>query len=667
MLCGRRAVVTLSQHKFGSDELVAVSTDVESGEEVMARFSVADLRAASMLSTDTAMASALKALERAIVENRGGGELDKSVSFAGVDDRSATAARDDLDDIETRLLHAGRGPHAMADYAAPEQEALQPHDFLTNPTEPTPHSQISDKTDMFSFGVLLCHLISGAPRRMAQSQAINGLKFRLESPEETVAHAFPPSAREQSRLLDILADLAQHCMSTLPEHRPTAAIAVSLLESALAVVGATVDPKIPGPDDVVIPADQQRMNEAKYYMYARRDWVKAAELLMPFMPDERAALPVTVDWKPMLRMLRGVKQALVEGGNTASVATFPYSQMCLRVRGMPGALRVRMFPLHDVCRWGSIVELDALLAIAGDNLMPGVIRREMDKYWTSDVNYVRALRDLSLKVGRKPFKALLLDELDDDGESLLRLACAGGHEKIVDRLLRNHADVNAADVSGSCHRAVGAIIVVVVMAVFPCSRSLERRRCTKLVLQGALRLSRLSWSGVRSLTLHRYVRLMPERIAAFYREVAVIFTHANEPVCAFPEHGHVPNARRSSQRTCAHREGAAGLGCEPRCIRCELACHVLSAGLLFERGLLMTVCFPLPQGHGRLPIHIACALGFVDVVKTLISYGCNVMRMVGALRDSALACFCCYACSACPTGAKTERTALVAIHTSQTD
>ncbi len=120
---------------------------------------------------------------------------------------------------------------------------------------------------------------------------------------------------------------------------------------------------------------------------------------------------------------------------------------CAQARGIPGALRLALFPFHEICRYGFLDELKALLADVGDELAPAAIRREMEKYWDDDNEYVRILRQLALDVGRVSFRSMLLEERNTDGDTPLVLACQCGHADSVAYLLASGVSVSTVDVS----------------------------------------------------------------------------------------------------------------------------------------------------------------------------------------------------------------------------
>lgn len=93
-----------------------------------------------------------------------------------------------------------------------------------------------------------------------------------------------------------------------------------------------VDPKLPGPDVTPIPASQQLFNEAKYYMFAREDWPVAAELLRHLLPDGNKGLPKGIDWPPLMKLLRTIKDGLIRSGED-TWDSFPYYRIALQVRG----------------------------------------------------------------------------------------------------------------------------------------------------------------------------------------------------------------------------------------------------------------------------------------------------------------------------------------------
>jgi hypothetical protein len=119
----------------------------------------------------------------------------------------------------------------------------------------------------------------------------------------------------------------------------------------------------------------------------------------------------------------------------------------VQARGFPGALRLRLFPLHDACRWNALSELREIVKDVGDSLAPAVIRNLMDKFWKSDEPYVRSLRAQALVTGRKSYLSLVLEECDDDGETPLKLACRYATADIVRYLVELGASVHAVDVS----------------------------------------------------------------------------------------------------------------------------------------------------------------------------------------------------------------------------
>lgn len=120
---------------------------------------------------------------------------------------------------------------------------------------------------------------------------------------------------------------------------------------------------------------------------------------------------------------------------------------CAQARGIPSALRLALFPFHEICRCGFLDELKALLVDVGDELAPAAIRREMEKYWDEDEGYVRTLRQLALDVGRVSFRSMLLEERNTDGDTPLVLACQWGHADVVAHLLASGVSVSTVDVS----------------------------------------------------------------------------------------------------------------------------------------------------------------------------------------------------------------------------
>lgn len=69
------------------------------------------------------------------------------------------------------------------------------------------------------------------------AQAINGLKFDMEPAEDYVNRVLPPAILALSRPLECVRDLALHCVNERPSCRPSAALAATLLESALTLAG----------------------------------------------------------------------------------------------------------------------------------------------------------------------------------------------------------------------------------------------------------------------------------------------------------------------------------------------------------------------------------------------------------------------------------------------
>lgn len=188
MLCGRPTHVTLSQPTICKEELLCVATDMESGHDIFATVNISSLRErAGGITVDACMRRAVRELERiqqgqhglsanTTTDEHDAMQIDVVHSLSATVPRpastSSTASQSSLPSadalrrkqdqaaIEKCLLVYGRGPHGMVDYIAPEQEAVQPHEFLMEvpvfPGMPAPFvaDSVTDRADVFSFGLV---------------------------------------------------------------------------------------------------------------------------------------------------------------------------------------------------------------------------------------------------------------------------------------------------------------------------------------------------------------------------------------------------------------------------------------------------------------------------------------------------------------------------------
>ena len=236
MLCGRPAHVTLSQPTVCKEELLCVATDMETGHDVFATISISSLRErAGSITVDACMRRAVRELERvqqgqpALPANTATDEHDamqadvvhslsaavlrpastsSTASQSSLPSADALRRKQDQDAIEKCLLVHGRGPHGMVDYIAPEQEAVQPHEFLMEnpvfPGMPAPFvaDSITDRADVYSFGLVCArecdystmyvNAVTAACLKM--TGATTGVEFRRRKPTRAFVCLVEPAA-----------------------------------------------------------------------------------------------------------------------------------------------------------------------------------------------------------------------------------------------------------------------------------------------------------------------------------------------------------------------------------------------------------------------------------------------------------------------------------------
>lgn len=192
---------------------------------------------------------------------------------------------------------------------------------------------------------------------------------------------------------------------------------------------------------------QMWLAEAKYYVYARRDYDSAVACVRHLLPDPGVPLEAGRDWPPLFRFLFAVKhghtrthaerraraldtsaQLLTDGALSASTSgpltqshaswtwrsgtmgargtsgggsggsagevvgddlehdpsLFPVFTLALDVRGLPGgALVLPVYPLHEAVRSGVASEVAALIRHVGSTTVYERAHWEMDRHWSS--------------------------------------------------------------------------------------------------------------------------------------------------------------------------------------------------------------------------------------------------------------------------------------------
>jgi hypothetical protein len=336
MLHARAVTLSIYQPCVGKASVRAVAADVNSSDTWTCDVALDQLPLTATFSSAAIIQCVVDALEaRYPARSLGATQRGKSCVYDSLDESflDTVATSSDVDLAQT-VVAGERGPHAIAEFAAPEQEALQPHHFLVKDdgsgSTGSADVVLSAKTDVYSFGLVLCYLISGCQRKLHPLPANNGLKFLVEPIPTFVARALPSGSLAENRLLDSLHTLAVHCLHETPSCRPTAAVCASLIESAMEVAGEVTDPKEPPPLGVTPTPKEQDMNEAKYYMYARDDYDRAAQLLLYMFPDASKPLASGADWKVLFGLFRAVKQELLKRDSELG-STFPYLQLCMQV------------------------------------------------------------------------------------------------------------------------------------------------------------------------------------------------------------------------------------------------------------------------------------------------------------------------------------------------